>query len=188
MQFILVIFSPLAGANPFQIFLTSLSTQLYVLSLKKTEQNSQTKNQSKQANQPNNKAPNETGNTRKCTKPMTFILCWPTTPWGGACPGVCLTYSVSLCWRTPGIVCFWVGVRLYVHFPFLVLGYCLVRMIACLVYAVTASGSSQVYQLCYVQKMQFPWSHSPSLALKISPSPQQGSLSLEGKTIGKSYI
>lgn len=80
-----------------------------------------------------------------------FYFGWPRYSWAWDLAGVCLIYAVTIHLRKlvfpfpTGISWksfFWSGVRLFVHFPFSMLGVCLVWTCAGLLHAVPVSMSS----------------------------------------------
>lgn len=69
------------------------------------------------------------------------------------------------------LVVSWFEVRLWVHIPFPVMGFCLIQGTVGLVHSSTVSVSSCVCQSCCVKKTLFLWNHPPPLGLIVFPPP-----------------
>lgn len=83
------------------------------------------------------------------------ILCWPITP--DTLLGKTDFLFPS---RHQLLIVSWLGVSLYAHLPFSMLGICLVWISARPVHAVTTFFlNSYVHQSYYVWKIPFPWNH-----------------------------
>lgn len=87
-------------------------------------------------------------NTKTTWTPLCMCVClyWPISPGHGTCPGVWLICLVTLNWRRLNFsfssryqlhIASWLGMDLYVHLTFLMLGPCLSWTYADLVHAAT---------------------------------------------------
>lgn len=154
LKFFFNIFSCFPSPSSFQILPTSLPTELYVLSLLKTQK-------PQNRNQTNNKRCQNKTKSRKET--MGVVLCWPSTPRLGSAL-TCGLYPVRLLWRNlifPFASIYqlqifsWFVVRPHIHFPLFVLGSPLVELMwfLCLL---PQSGGTYVCRSHCVWKILLP--------------------------------